>query len=73
MGPKGVETDDGLGALALRWVLGVAAIYASLFGLGGLVLGTPVRGLGLLAFGAVAIALLVRSLREAPASVEVNA
>ena len=67
-----VHTDDGLGALALRWILGVAAVYASLFGLGGLILGTPLRGLAMLTFGAIAIALLVRSLRDPdPASVEV--
>lgn len=59
-----VRADDGLGALALRWLLGVAAVYAVLFGLGGLLLGTPLRGLAMLAFGAVAIALLVRSLRD---------
>lgn len=60
-----VRADSRLGPLALRWLLGVAAVYASLFGLGGLLLGTPVRGLAMLAFGAAAIALLVRSLREA--------
>ena len=67
-----VHTDDGLGALALRWILGVAAVYASLFGLGGLILGTPLRGLAMLTFGAIAIALLVRSLRDPdPASVDI--
>ena len=67
-----VHADDGLGSLALRWILGVAAVYASLFGLGGLILGTPLRGLAMLTFGAIAIALLVRSLRDPdPASVDI--
>lgn len=59
-----VEAERGMGQLALRWALGVAAVYASLFGIGGLLLGTPIRGAALLAFGAAALALLVWTYRE---------
>ena len=53
-----------MGQLALRWALGVAAVYATLFGVGGLLLGTPLRGAALLAFGAAALVLLVWTYRE---------
>ena len=59
-----VEAESGMGQLALRWALGVAAVYATLFGVGGLLLGTPLRGAALLAFGAAALALLVWTYRE---------
>ena len=59
-----VEAEAGMGRLALRWALGVAAVYAALFGVGGLLLGTPLRGALLLAGGAAALAVLVRTYRE---------
>ena len=64
-----VEAEAGMGRLALRWALGVAAVYAALFGVGGLLLGTPLRGAALLAGGAAALALLVWTYREDEAAV----
>ena len=69
-----VVQDAGLGRLAVQWALGVAAVYAALFGVGWLVLGTPVRGALALAAAIGAIAFLVRSLRaEAPRADPVSA
>ena len=64
-----VEAEAGMGRLALRWALGVAAVYAALFGVGGLLLGTPLRGAALLAGGAAALAALVWTYREDEAAV----
>ena len=58
-----VAPDGGLGALAVRWVVGVVVVYAALFGIGWLLLGSPVRGVLALAVAGGALALLVRSLR----------
>ena len=59
-----VEQDAGLGRLVLQWVMGCAAVYAALFGIGWIVLGTPLRGALTLGAAVVVVALLVRSLRE---------
>ena len=63
-----VVPDAGLGRLAVQWALGVAAVYAALFGTGWLVLGEPVKGLVTLALAVGGIAFLVRSLRRDGAS-----
>ena len=61
-----VAVDTGLGQLALRWLLGSAAVYAVLFGVGWVVLGETPRGLVTLAAAGAALAFLIRSLRSAP-------
>ena len=60
-----VEVDAGLGQLALQWILGSAAVYAALFGVGWIVLGDTLQGVVTLAAAVAAIAFLVRSLRAA--------
>ncbi len=60
-----VEVDAGLGQLALQWLLGSAAVYAALFGVGWVVLGETLQGVATLAAAGAAIAFLVRSLRRA--------
>ena len=40
----GVVPDEGLGELALRWVVGIVVVYAALFGVGWLLLGSPLPG-----------------------------
>jgi Na+/proline symporter len=53
------------GALAwVNWVAGWLAIYAALFGVGQLLVGTPLRGAALLAGAAVLFALIARNLRH---------
>ena len=59
-----VEVDRGLGRLAVRWVLGCAAVYATLFGIGWVVLGETLQGLGTLAVAGAVLAALVVSLRR---------
>ena len=58
--------DSGLGRLAVRWVVGVVVVYASLFGVGWLLLGSPGLGAAALAVAVGALVLLVRSLGEEP-------
>jgi Na+/proline symporter len=60
-----VAVDTGLGRLALQWLLGSAAVYATLFGVGWILLGETLQGVGTLAASLAAIAFLVRSLRAA--------
>jgi len=60
-----VAADTGLGRLALQWLLGSAAVYATLFGVGWILLGETLQGVGTLAASLAAIAFLVRSLRAA--------
>jgi Na+/proline symporter len=59
-----VTPDTGLGRLAVRWILGCAAVYAALFGTGWLVLGDPLPGVAALGLGLLVIGLLVRDLRR---------
>jgi Na+/proline symporter len=46
-----VHADERLGVGLLQWVLGVAAVYLTLFGVGNLLLGTPAWGLLLMLAG----------------------
>lgn len=58
--------DDRIpgGALSwLNWVAGCAAVYASLFGVGQLLVGTPWRGVLGLALAAAAFAVIARNLK----------
>ena len=59
-----VVADAGLGILAVRWLLGCAAVYAALFGVGWVVLGETLRGLLALGAAGVVLVLLVRALRQ---------
>ncbi len=59
-----VTPDSGLGRLAARWLAGVAVVYAALFGVGWLLLGSPVQGLVSLVAAGAALAFLVRDLRR---------
>jgi Na+/proline symporter len=64
----GRESIPG-GALAwTNWIAGIVAVYASLFGIGKLVLGNVVAGLVMLAIAVVAFAWIARSFREEPAT-----
>ena len=59
-----VVADAGLGLLAVRWLLGCAAVYAALFGVGWVVLGETLQGLLALGAAGVVLVLLVRALRQ---------
>ena len=59
-----VVPDSGLGRLAVRWLVGIVVVYASLFGLGWLLLGSPAQGVVALLVAALALAFLVRDLRQ---------
>ena len=64
----GRESIPG-GALAwTNWIAGIVAVYASLFGIGKLVLGNLVEGLLMLAIAAAAFSWIARSFREEPAT-----
>ncbi len=64
----GRESIPG-GALAwTNWIAGIVAVYASLFGIGKLVLGNIVPGLVMLAIAVVAFSWIARSFREEPAT-----
>jgi Na+/proline symporter len=55
------------GALSwVNWVAGWLAIYAALFGVGQLLVGTLTAGVGLLAAAAVLFAVIARNLRQDP-------
>ena len=58
----GVEPDAGFARLWLDWLLGVAFVYLTLFGVGKLLLGSTLLGTGLLAGALAAAALLWRDL-----------
>ncbi len=58
-----VVVDAGMGRLVLQWLLGCAAVYAALFGVGWTVLGETLKGVVTLVLAAAAIAFLVRSLK----------
>jgi len=57
-----VRQDSGLGSLALDWLLGVVLVYATLFGLGKLILGEYASAMILLACSALVIILLYKHL-----------
>jgi Na+/proline symporter len=59
-----VVQDAGLGLLAVRWLLGCAAVYAALFGVGWVVLGEWARGLIALAAAGAVLVVLVRALGQ---------
>jgi len=58
----GVEPDAGFARLWLDWLLGVAFVYLTLFGMGKLLLGSALLGAGLLAGALGAAAFLWRDL-----------
>jgi Na+/proline symporter len=55
----GVRPDSGYGRLLVDWLAGVVLIYAVLFGIGKILLGSPGEGVLFLAVGAAAGALIV--------------
>ena len=59
-----VVPDAGLGRLAVRWAVGIVVVYASLFGLGWLLLGSPVQGALSLGVAGSALAFLLWDLRQ---------
>jgi len=64
----GRESIPG-GALAwTNWIAGIIAVYASLFGIGKLVLGDIVQGLVMLVIAVLAFLWIARSFREEPAT-----
>jgi SSS family solute:Na+ symporter len=64
----GRESIPG-GALAwTNWIAGIVAVYASLFGIGKLVLGDFVEGLVMLVIAVAAFSWIARSFREEPAT-----
>ena len=57
------------GALAwTNWIAGIVAVYASLFGIGKLVLGDYIQGLVMLVVAVAAFGWIARSFREEPAT-----
>jgi hypothetical protein len=65
-----VAADTGLGRLALCWVAGIVLVYASLFGVGMLILGEYGTGVASLLIGAAAAWAIIRMLaRQGFASV----
>jgi Na+/proline symporter len=64
----GRESIPG-GALAwTNWIAGIVAVYASLFGIGKLILGDLVEGAVMLVIAVVAFLWIARSFREEPAT-----
>jgi SSS family solute:Na+ symporter len=64
----GRESIPG-GALAwTNWIAGIVAVYASLFGIGKIVLGNVVPGLVMLVIAVLAFSWIARSFREEPAA-----
>ena len=59
-----VPRERGLGRLAMRWVVGVVVVYAALFGVGWLLLGSPLQGAAALAVAVGALVVLVGDLRR---------
>lgn len=59
-----VQPDQNLGTLIFNWIIGSLFVYAVLFGVGHLLLGSLITGLGCLAGGVVAAALLYANLRH---------
>jgi len=59
-----VTPDQGLGRLAVDWLLGVVLVYATLFGTGYLILGWTVWGLACVTVAVVAAAFLWRDLQR---------
>jgi hypothetical protein len=59
-----VESDTRLGLSLRQWALGVAAVYASLFGIGQLVFGGRGLGLALLAAALACAAVILRTLGD---------
>ncbi len=54
----GVRPDGGYGRLVVDWLAGVVLVYAVLFGVGKLLLGSAWEGILYLAVGAAAAALI---------------
>jgi SSS family solute:Na+ symporter len=55
----GVRPDSGYGRLLVDWLAGVVLVYAVLFGIGKILLGSAGEGLAYLAVGAAAAALIL--------------
>jgi Na+/proline symporter len=62
----GPEPIPGGSASWVNWVAGWLAVYATLFGVGQLLLGTTLRAAGLLASAMLLFALIARNLRRDP-------
>jgi hypothetical protein len=58
----GVGPTERLGPLFMNWIVGIALVYSTLFGVGYLMFGRPVTGLVLLGVAIGAAALLWRSI-----------
>ena len=59
-----VTPDQGLGRLAVDWILGVVLVYATLFGVGYLILGWTVWGVGCVTVAGAAATVLWRDLQR---------
>jgi len=60
----GIEQAPFLGRALLEWLVGLVALFCLNFGLGSLLLARPLQGVALLAFGAVALVVVLRMVRE---------
>jgi hypothetical protein len=61
---KGAETGSGLAPQFANWVLGCILIYASLFGIGYLVLASVLKGLAFIAAAVITGVLIMRNLER---------
>jgi Na+/proline symporter len=59
-----VTPDQGLGRLAVDWILGVVLVYTTLFGVGYLILGWTVWGVGCVTVAGAAATVLWRDLQR---------
>jgi Na+/proline symporter len=60
----GVRPDSGYGRLLVDWLAGVVLVYAVLFGVGKILLGSAGEGLAFLAAGGAAAALILAHIRK---------
>jgi solute:Na+ symporter, SSS family len=63
-GARGPGWDGGLAIQFVNWVLGCVMIYAFLFGLGELILGTMIKGLVYVAVGIIAWLIIAKNLER---------
>ena len=63
-GAHGRGADGGLSIQFVNWVLGCVLIYAFLFGLGELILGTTIKGVVYIAVGIIAWVIISKNLKR---------
>ena len=61
-----VEADSGYGRLFVDWILGSVLVYAVLFGVGKIILGSTGLGSAILVVGVIAAAVVYRDLSRIP-------